>query len=84
MDMICQMIETDSVENPVSITIILPQEKHYKTKILGLILVKNSLKIDFQVKFDKFSKYDLTFRAKHSKMTFDIVHYKVKFLLYDR
>ena len=28
------MIEKDSVENPVSITIILPQEKHYKTKIL--------------------------------------------------
>ena len=39
--MIFHKIEKDSVENPVSITIILSQEKHYKTKILGLNLVTN-------------------------------------------
>ena len=41
--MIFCVIEKDSIENPVSITIISLQEKHYKTKILGLNLVENSL-----------------------------------------
>ena len=42
--MIFRMIQKDSVENPVSITI-------RKIIITGLdLLVKNSLKIDFQVK----------------------------------
>ena len=46
--MIFCVIEKDSIENPVSIAIILPQEKHYKTKILGLNFVENSLKIDLR------------------------------------